>query len=73
MRIEKYFFHLIEIKSLLDNFGNSFISKKDLNSEVNKNIQTNEIIKKISENPEIKKHQRCVPLEIYTKVYKDKF
>ena len=24
------------------------------------------------ENPEIKKHKRCVPLEIYTKVYKDK-
>ena len=41
---------LIEIKSLLDNFGNSYISKTNLNSEVNKNIQTNEIIQKISEN-----------------------
>ena len=41
---------LVEMKSLLDNFANSYISKTNLNSEVNEKIQNNEIIKKISED-----------------------
>ena len=39
------------------------------NYSTSKNLEDNDIS---LENPEIKRHQRCVPLEIYTKVYKDK-
>ena len=66
---------LIEIKSLLDNFGNSYISKKDLNSEINKNIQNNEIIQKISENINSIKNNtnnNNNSIEIKIKIDKDK-
>ena len=39
---------------------------------INPNILTHNNIDNPSEKEEIKKHQRCVPLEIYTKVYQDK-
>ena len=39
------------------------------NYSTSKNLDDKDIS---SEKPEIIKHQRCVPLEIYTKVYKDK-
>ena len=39
---------------------------------INPNIWTHNNIDNPSEKEEIKKHQRCVPLEIYTKVYQDK-
>ena len=66
---------LIEIKSLLDNFGNSYISKTNLNFEVNKNIQTNEIIKKISENINSIKNNvnNNNYIEIKIKIDKDNF
>ena len=46
----------------------SDIKEDFLEQDYLKNKENNNI----TENPEIKKHQRCVPLEIYTKVYKDK-
>ena len=66
---------LIEIKSLLDNFGNSYISKTNLNSEINKNIQSNEIIKKISENINSIKNNvnNNNYIEIKIKIDKDNF
>ena len=53
-----------ELKSILKNN----ISQKNVNS----NACTHNNDENRTENPEIKKHQRCVPLEIYTKVYNDK-
>lgn len=41
----------------------------DDNNSASKNLDDKDIS---TENPDIKKHQRCVPLDIYTKVYKDK-
>ena len=63
----------VKIKINQENYKNEYLINEVEESEdensTSKNIDDNGII---SENPEIKKHQRCVPLEIYTKVYKDK-
>ena len=49
-----------------------YISKNNSVNNINSKICNHNITDNISENSEIKNHQRCVPLEIYTKVYKDK-
>ena len=56
-----------------ENFKNEPLnnSKEDFEDNYNntKNLDVNDII---LDNKDMNKHQRCVPLEIYTKVYQDK-
>ena len=63
----------VNIKIRQENYKNEYlvnqIEESEDDNSTSKNLDDKEII---SENPEIKKHQRCVPLEIYTKVYRDK-
>ena len=63
----------VKIKINQENYKNedliNEVEESEDDNSTSKNLDDNDII---SENPEIKKHQRCVPLEIYTKVYKDK-
>ena len=54
-------------KSIIKNEQNNN-SQKNLDS----NICTHNNTDNPTDNPEIQKHKRCVPLEIYTKVYQDK-
>ena len=63
----------VNIKIRQENYKNEYlvnqIGESEDDNSTSKNLDDKEII---SENPEIKKLQRCVPLEIYTKVYRDK-
>ena len=63
----------VKIKINQENYKNedliNEVEESEDDNSTSKNLDDNGII---SENPEIKKHQRCVPLEIYTKVYNDK-
>ena len=54
-------------KSILKN-----ISKNNSVKNINSKICTHNNLDTDPQSPDIKKHQRCVPLEIYTKVYHDK-
>ena len=63
-----------KIKNEEENDKNEYLEESKGESDDNistpkKNLDDKEII---LENNDIKKHQRCVPLEIYTKVYQDK-
>ena len=61
------------IKIKQENNKNEYLINIKEDSEDNYSTSKNVDDQDIStENPDIKKHQRCVPLEIYTKVYKDK-
>ena len=56
----------VKIKINQENYKNedliNEVEESEDDNSTSKNLDDNDII---SENPEIKKHQRCVPLEIY--------